>query len=181
MTKIVMAPESEFPELAEAGGVGNALPAGDLAGLQLSPAPIYEKWILSGNPSATSKILARSPDGGSTTVLWDCTSGSFYWHYRQDEHVLFLSGDAYLLEENGTEQRFTAGDFAFFPAGTVAKWRVDHRVRKIAFLREPMWRLAVPAVAAWNKVMRRLGLSRRTPWTRISCKADFYRTLAEKH
>jgi uncharacterized protein len=168
MTKIAMAPESEFREPAEARGVGNAVLAGDLTGLELNPDPIYEKWILSGSPSARSKILARSPDGGSTTVLWECISGSFYWHYRQDEHVLFLSGDAYLVEENGTEHKFGAGDFAFFPAGTVAKWRVDHYVRKIAFLREPMWRFAVPAVAGWNKVMRKLGLSRRTPWTRIS-------------
>jgi uncharacterized protein len=167
MSKIAVAAESESKELVETRESPNDMLAGDLAGLQLSPDPIYEKWILSGKPVARSKILACSPDGGSTSVLWDCTSGSFYWHYRQDESVLFLSGDAYLMEENGTEHRFAAGDFAFFPAGTVAKWRVDHYVRKIAFLREPMWRFVVPAFTFWNKLMRNLGISRRTRWSRI--------------
>lgn len=167
MTKFAMAPASGSNELADGRESRNAMLGGDLAGLQLSPDPIYEKWILSGNPVGRSKTLACSPDGASSTLLWDCTSGSFYWHYRQDESVLFLSGDAYLLEENGVEHRFAAGDFAFFPAGTVIKWRVDHYVRKIAFLREPMWRFVVPAFTFWNKVIRKLGLSRRSSWSRI--------------
>jgi uncharacterized protein len=167
MTKFAMAPASESNELTDGRESRNAVLAGDLAGLQLSPDPIYEKWILSGKPIARSKILACGPDGASTSVLWDCTSGSFYWHYRQDESVLFLSGDAYLMEDNGTEHRFGAGDFAFFPAGTVAKWRVDHYVRKIAFLHEPMWRFAVPGIIWWNKFARKLGLSRPAPWSRV--------------
>jgi uncharacterized protein len=167
MTKFAMAPGSESDKQAELRESRNAVLAGEITGLQLSADPIYEKWILNGNPVARSKTLARSPDSASTTVLWDCTSGSFYWHYRQDESVLFLSGDAYLLEENGTEHRFAGGDFAFFPAGTVAKWRVDHYVRKIAFLHEPTWGFAVPAITVWNKLMRKLGLIRHTPWSRV--------------
>jgi uncharacterized protein len=168
MRKFAMALESESNERTESRESRNAVLAGDLAGLELSPDPIYEKWILSGDPVARSKTLASSPDGASTTVLWDCTSGSFYWRYRQDESVLFLSGDAYLLEENGTEHRFTGGDFAFFPAGTMAKWRVDHCVRKIAFLHEPTLGFAVPAITLWNKLKRKLGLSRHRSWSRVS-------------
>lgn len=138
--------------------------------LALDPDPIYEKWILGGNPVARSKTMVLSPDGASKTVLWDCTSGTFYWHYRQDESVLFISGDAYLLEENGKERQFAAGDFAFFPAGTVAKWRVDSYVRKIAFLHEPMWRFAVPVLTFWNKVIRRLGFSPKNAWTKLSLR-----------
>lgn len=167
MAEIAMARESE-PRSLDAHESLNRAMAGVGADLQLDPDPIYEKWILSGHPVARSKVLAVSPDRASTTVLWDCTSGSFYWHYRQEEAVLFLYGDAYLLEENGKEQRFAAGDFAFFPAGTVAKWRVDTYVRKIAFLREPMCSFAVPALTFWNRLMRKFGLARLSGWSRLS-------------
>lgn len=136
--------------------------------LQLDPDPIYESWILSGTPTARSKTLAVSPDRASMTVLWDCTAGTFYWHYRQDEAVLFLSGDAHLLQEDGKEQRFSAGDFAFFPAGTVAQWRVDAYCRKIAFLREPVWSFAVPLFMFWNKIVRKMRGVRQSGWIRVS-------------
>lgn len=148
----------------------NRMVTGALVDMELDPEPIFDKWILSGNPAARSKTLALSHDGASRTVVWDCTAGSFYWHYRQDESVLVLSGDAYLLEENGKEHRFAAGDFGFFPAGTVVKWRVDKHIRKIAFLREPMWRPFVPVLMLWNKIMRKLGRAPHTRWTHISAQ-----------
>ena len=171
MTEIATARESASQSLS--AGTSDALESlgsGALGDIQLDPDPIYEKWILSGNPIARSKTLALSPDGAAKAAVWDCTSGSFYWHYRQDEAVLFLSGDAYLLEESGKQQRFAGGDFAFFPAGTIAKWRVDTYVRKIAFLHEPVSPFAVPALRFWNKLMRKFGLIRQTGWTRISLK-----------
>jgi uncharacterized protein len=168
MTEIAATRRTEFvSEAREALNQAIDNLGGDLA---LDPDPIYEKWILSGKPVARSKTLVLTPDGASKTVLWDCTSGTFCWYYRQDEAVLFISGDAYLLEENGQERRFAAGDFAFFPAGTVANWRVDSYVRKIAFLHEPMWRLAVPLLTFWNNVIRRLGFSPKNEWTRISLR-----------
>jgi uncharacterized protein len=168
MTEIAMARESESRHFtAEARGALSHATSDMAADLPLDPDPMYEKWILTGNPVSRTKVLAVSPDGASKTVVWDCTSGTFYWHYRQDEAVLFLSGDAYLLEENGKEHRFAAGEFAFFPAGTVAKWRVDNYVRKIAFLSEPVGPLA-PVLRICNKVMRKLGLARLSGWTRIS-------------
>jgi uncharacterized protein len=171
MTEIAMARESESQSLgARTREALDCLGTGEFGDMQLDPDPIYEKWILSGNPVARSKTLALGPDGASKAVIWDCTSGSFYWHYRQDEAVLFLSGDTYLLEENGKEQRFAGGDFAFFPAGTVAKWRVDGYVRKIAFLHEPVSSFALPALRFWNKLMRKFGLTRQTAWTRIRLK-----------
>lgn len=168
MTRTATAPRSE--SLAEGREALSQTIDSLGANLQLDPDPIYEEWILSGQPVARSKTLALNRDGASKTLLWDCTSGSFYWHYRQDESVLFISGDAYLLQENGQERRFGAGDFAFFPAGTVAKWRVDSYVRKIAFLHEPVWRFAVPLLTLWNKIMRRLGVARKSAWTSIGLR-----------
>ncbi len=169
MTEIAVAREGESGyQSADECVKLNRMITATLAGMELDPDPIYEKWILSGNPVARSKTLALSSDGASHTMLWDCTAGSFYWHYRHDEALLVLSGDAYLLEENGVEHRFAAGDFAFFPAGSVIKWRVDQHIRKIAFLREPMWRPAIAVMRLWNKVVRKLGRTPKGGWTRIS-------------
>lgn len=169
MMEIVMAREPDPRYFS--GMAGDALhpeTTGTLADMELDPDPIKENWILSGNPRARSKTLAVSPDGASQSVVWDCMAGTFYWHYRHDEAVLFISGEAYLIEKNGQEHRFAAGDFAFFPARTVAKWRVDHYVRKIAFLREPVWSVAVPLIMLWNKIMRKLRPSRESGWTHLS-------------
>lgn len=158
-------PESSTSDAREALNQLRAMLPADLV---LDPDPIYEKWILSGDPQARSKTLVFSPDGASKAMLWECTPGTFYWHYRQDEAVLVFSGSASVHHENGKEYRISAGDFVFFPAGTVLKWRIDDHVRKIAFLREPIWRLAVPVLTFFNKVARKLGLVRPADWTHIS-------------
>ena len=136
---------------------------GTAASVELTPDPINEKWVLSGNPVARSKVVARSRDWASSIVVWDCTAGSFRWHYGQDEAIIVMEGEAILLGENGGERRFAAGDYGFFDAGTVADWRVDRYIRKVALLREPMWRPVGFAVKAWNKVMRNLGLTASSP------------------
>jgi uncharacterized cupin superfamily protein len=127
--------------------------------VDLSPEPIPQQWILSGSPVARGKVLARSRDWTSSTIVWDCTEGSFRWHYSQDETVLFLSGEAFLLLENGTERRFGPGDLGFFPAGTTCTWRVAGQVRKMAVLRENIWGPLGFCIKAWKKVLRLTGLS----------------------
>ena len=127
--------------------------------VELEPDPIPQEWILSGTPVSRSKILARSRDWTSSVVVWDCTAGSFRWHYGQDETVLFLSGEAFLLLENGTERRFGPGDLGFVPAGTTCTWRVAGQVRKVAVLRESMWRPLGLCLKAWKKCLRMVGLA----------------------
>jgi uncharacterized cupin superfamily protein len=136
---------------------------GTAASIELNLEPINEKWILSGKPVARSKVVARSRDWASSIVVWDCTAGSFRWHYGQDEAIIVMSGEAVLLGENGEERRFAAGDYGFFAAGTVANWRVDSYIRKVALLREPVWRPVGFAMKAWNKVMRNLRLTASSP------------------
>jgi uncharacterized protein len=136
---------------------------GTAAKVELNPEPIKQKFIISGNPVARSKIVGRSRDWASTIIVWDCTAGSFYWHYGKDEVIIITSGEFYLLGENGEERCFSAGDYGFFPAGSFVKWRVDKYIRKVALLREPMWRPVGFAVKGWNKVVRDMGLHARTP------------------
>lgn len=133
--------------------------------IELDPDPIFEQWILSGTPQARSKVVGRSADNACSVMVWECTAGSFHWHYKQDEALIVISGEAILLGENGQERRFAAGDYAFFPASTVAKWRVDNHIRKVALLREPVWRPVVPALKLWNKLVRKF---RTAPQSRLA-------------
>lgn len=124
---------------------------------ELSSEPINGQRIFSGSPVARSKLVARTRDWCSSLVVWDCTAGTFCWHYGQDEVIVIISGELVLLREDGTERRVSAGDYVFFPAGTVANWRVDTYVRKVALLKEPVWRPLGFALKVWNKVLRIAG------------------------
>ena len=133
------------------------------ANVDLDPEPLPSEWILSGTPVARSKILVRSRDWTSSVVVWDCTAGSFTWHYSQDETIFVISGEAFLLLENGSERRFGPGEVGFFPAGTTCTWRVAQSIRKVAVLRESMWRPLGLCLKVWKKLLRTLGLSAKSP------------------
>jgi uncharacterized cupin superfamily protein len=131
------------------------------ATVELEAEAIPADWILSGTPVARSKTLARSKDWTAHIVVWDCTAGTFYWHYSYDEVIIVVSGEAFLVGEGGKERRFGPGDIGFFPSGTTAKWRVGDHIRKIAVLRETMWRPLGLGLKAWNKLLRSIGLTGR--------------------
>jgi uncharacterized cupin superfamily protein len=128
--------------------------------LDLEPSPIPANWILNGMPEAWSKNLARSRDWTSQIVVWECTPGHFTWHYSRDESVVVLSGEAFLVRENGEERRFGAGDLGFFPAGTTCTWRVTENFRKVAIMRETVGRPLGLGVKIWKKITRAVGVGK---------------------
>ena len=129
----------------------------------LSPAPISADWILSGKPEARSKFLAKSHDGTSYIMVWECTAGRFKWHYIEDETVTITSGEVFITSNNGEERRLGPGDMAFFPAGTTCEWRVNNRVRKVAVLRKSLGLPLGVGVRAWYKFLNVAGLRDRSP------------------
>src|SRR2546425_9321431 len=130
-----------------------------LADVKLEPDSIPSKWLLSGQPETRSKILGRSRDRLGYIVLWECGAASYKWHYSKDEAYIVLSGEGFMTDEKGTERRFGPGDVAFFPAGTNATWRHPDHFRKVAVLKEPVWRPIAFATKAWGKLLRIVGLS----------------------
>jgi uncharacterized cupin superfamily protein len=107
------------------------------ASLPLESAPIEPSWITGGAPQARNRVLARSTDGSSWTMLWDCTPGSFRWRYSFDETIHFLAGSVTITGDDGIARQFGPGDMVFFPAGSVADWRVHVQVKKLAFCHVP--------------------------------------------
>ena len=134
--------------------------AATAADLELSP--ISPDWILSGTPEARNKLLAKSYDGTSSIMVWECTAGCFNWHYGEDETVVVIAGEVFITIESGEERRVGQGDMVFFPAGTSCTWRVADRVKKVAILRKDLPLPLGLGVRAWHKLLRIAGLRGRS-------------------
>jgi uncharacterized protein len=119
---------------------------------------IPSDWVLDGSPETRSKNVVRSHDWMSHSVVWECTAGSFKWHYDKDEVVVVLSGEAFLLRDQGDEQRLGPGDVGYFPAGTSCTWRIPKSIRKVGVLRETTWRPIGFCLKVVNKLFRMIGL-----------------------
>ena len=131
--------------------------------VELGQESLPAEWVLSGSPAPRGKVLARSKDWTTSVVVWECSAGSFRWHYAREETIFVISGAAFMLKENGEERRFGPGEVGYFPAGTTCTWRVDDHIRKVAVVRETMWSPLGMAVKAWKKLLRMAGLSGKSP------------------
>jgi uncharacterized protein len=101
----------------------------------LDSAPINREWVIKGSPEAKNRVIFKSRDGNSWTMVWECTAGVFNWRYDCDETVHIIEGRV-LLTMGSETRELHSGDAVFFPAGSSAIWQVDGYVRKIAFLRQ---------------------------------------------
>ncbi|NTJ44293.1 cupin domain-containing protein [Agrobacterium larrymoorei] len=130
--------------LSSSGGKTDAVVSAASHALDMQSSPINPDWILEGDPQARMANHSRSNDRASYTALWDCTAGKFRWFFGWDETVHILEGEVHVTAEDGSIHVLRAGDVAYFKAGTWATWRVDHYVRKVAFLRRPFpWPIAI--------------------------------------
>ncbi|MBV9076761.1 MAG: DUF861 domain-containing protein [Methylobacteriaceae bacterium] len=131
--------------------------------VELAPSPIEPSWVRDGNPIARKSILSRSEDGTASTIVWECSEGSFDWFYDFDETIHFLEGSVVIEGDGLPPTRFGPGDVLFFKHGAKAHWRVESKVRKLAFCRTTQPRMVGFALRAMNKVKRFLMGSAATP------------------
>jgi uncharacterized cupin superfamily protein len=131
--------------------------------VDLEPELFPPGWVVGGSPVARCRKVARSHDRTSHIVVWDCTPGSFKWHYGMDEAIVIISGEAFMINDKGEERRFGPGDLGFFPAGTSCTWRITQPLRKVGVLKESMGRPLGLAVKAWHKILRIVGLAGESP------------------
>lgn len=122
------------------------------ANLPLKSAPIDPGWITEGMPEARNRILSTASDGSAWTMLWACSAGSFRWRYRFDETIHFLEGAVTITGDDGTQRRYGPGDMIFFPAGSVADWRIESHVKKLAFCQVPAPLLLRLPLKAWRRL-----------------------------
>lgn len=103
--------------------------------VELHDAPIPQSWILGGAPRARSGAIAHSPDGWASSVVWECTAGSFRWQFGWEETVVILEGSVRVVAQTGEERLLQAGDAAYFAQGTSSVWHIDSYLKKVAFTR----------------------------------------------
>jgi uncharacterized cupin superfamily protein len=103
----------------------------------LEDAPINPDWIVAGVPKARSGLHSESLDERTTTNIWDCTAGSFWWTFHNEETVVILEGSVRVTSQNGVARLLKQGDIAYFAQDTTALWEIEAYVRKIAFVRHP--------------------------------------------
>jgi uncharacterized cupin superfamily protein len=107
--------------------------------------------------------ILRSHDLTSDLMVWECSAGRFECHYSVDEVVIIVGGEVFITDATGEERRLGLGDLGFFPAGSSAVWRIPVSVRKIAVLRETMWRPIGIALKVWKRLLRMAGLAAAPP------------------
>ena len=115
-----------------------AIVAQSIDAVALKPAPIDPAWVLAGSPVARAGEFARSNDGTTVSLVWDCTAGTFSWYFGVDETVHIVEGEVEVSAEGFGPRILRTGDAALFRAGTTARWHVPAYVRKIAYCRHPL-------------------------------------------
>jgi uncharacterized cupin superfamily protein len=95
----------------------------------VTPAPIPEEDVISGNPESTMAILWRSEDGKLYNGVWHCTPGVFTLRHP-GETICVVEGRATITPEGGEQITLSPGMLAFIPEGTVARWEVHETIRK---------------------------------------------------
>ena len=111
--------------------------------MTMKDAPIEPDWVLEGTPHARISEHSKSGDQAAATAVWDCTAGTFRWYFGWDETVVILEGTVHITTECGMQRLLSAGDIAYFKAGSWATWQVENYVRKVAFVRRPFPNLMV--------------------------------------
>jgi uncharacterized cupin superfamily protein len=124
---------------------------------------VLPRWVLSGTPVTRTWNVVRSHDLNSDIVVWECTAGRFECRYSVDETVMVVAGEVFITDQGGEERRLGPGDLGFFPAGSSCIWRVPASVRKIAVLRETMWRPVGLGLKVWKRLLGIVGIPRVRP------------------
>ena len=121
----------------------------------LAPAPIPASWVLGGKPQARNRVLSRSQDRTSVTIVWECTAGSFDWFYDGEETLHVIEGGARLTTESGV-QVIGPGSVVVCEAGSHARWEIDSYIRKLAIFRQPVPTPLSVFMRSYNRLRSRL-------------------------
>jgi uncharacterized protein len=133
------------------------------AAVELESAPIMNGWIKSGEPVARNKMLACSSDRMANIMAWECTPGSFDWHYSKDETCVIISGEVFITQANSQERRLGPGDMVFFPAGCSCHWRITRKVRKVAIMHNTLPLPLNLSMRIYNRLFQIMGMKRTPP------------------
>jgi uncharacterized cupin superfamily protein len=99
-------------------------------------------------------VLLKSADGLSQIIVWECSEGKFNWYYDLEETLLILEGSVVLENDTISPTRYGPGDVICLKDGTHAKWFVESRAKKLAFVRMTQPVLLGFALRVLSKIKR---------------------------
>ena len=107
----------------------------------LVPWPLLEDLpfvkVLEGSPVHSGRFDVGGFGIRTSAGVWECTPGSFEYTYPGDEICTLLTGKISLIDENGRNHDYKAGDTFYMRKGEVATWTVKETVRKIFHIHDP--------------------------------------------
>jgi hypothetical protein len=62
--------------------------------------------------------------------IWNKEASEFPWEYDEMETCLILDGEVTIVNEQGEQCKFKAGDWVVFPQGMKCTWKIHRPVRK---------------------------------------------------
>ena len=93
--------------------------------------------VLAGDPVTTAQNLYAAAGNRLFAGFWESTPGSWQISYSEHEFCMLLQGSVVLTAEDGTVERFGAGDAFVIPAGFHGTWETVAPVRKLYVIYEP--------------------------------------------
>lgn len=98
--------------------------------------------LVSGDPIIRYVPVHRTSDGNAVG-LRDFSAGRFKRHYRGEEVLHVVEGQATVIDEKHRVWALREGDIVTFRQGTTADWQVAEYMRALSFTRrepaEPVW------------------------------------------
>ena len=84
-------------------------------------------------------------------------------HYHPGPEFIYILEGEVTVDDGWGPRTLTAGDVAFFPAGTWARWEVATYVKKLAFCRDPLPRPLLAFIAVVRKLKGLMGKRSAAP------------------
>ena len=111
------------------------------------PEVVSMEPILEGAPSAHEKTVLDGPDG--FFAIWACDAGVFpRVKDKRGSFMYIISGDATIVDEDGTSHELTADSVLVLPFGWVGTWHIRETIRKVYLHTTPVPPLPTAVVAS---------------------------------
>jgi uncharacterized cupin superfamily protein len=121
----------------------------DAAQVRRGPLPevVSMDPILAGVPFAHEKTVLDGADG--FFAIWACGAGVFpRVKDKRGSFMYIISGDATIVDEDGTSHELTADSVLVLPFGWVGTWHIRETIRKVYLHTTPVPPLPATAVAS---------------------------------
>ena len=121
----------------------------DAAQVRRGPLPeaVSMEPILEGVPFAHEKTVFNGPDG--FFAIWACGAGVFpRVKDKRGSFMYILSGDATIVDADGTSHELTADSVLVLPFGWVGTWHIRETIRKVYLHTTPVPPLPTTVVAS---------------------------------